>query len=173
MVYVTWELGAGVVTMILPDYYFLPALWVVTGILVHIIGALCLRSRLRVEHSKGASSLLESEFTLSSAKSIVIETLPERKLFLALSWITSTITTFHVIFGTLAFSSMQFISVRDAFGVIGRYTASVTVCRVVMMYELSGMRSSVSGRDESAVEDGETPSDPKSRRPSRVFTLSS
>ncbi|KAK0724059.1 hypothetical protein B0H67DRAFT_567161 [Lasiosphaeris hirsuta] len=140
--HVTYQLGVGVVCMILPDSNYLPALWVASGVVVHVIGALCLGSRLRLLSPRG-EPWWRSEFTLSSAKSITVKSLPERKLFLALSWITSTSTTFHVIFGTLAYSSIQFISVRDAFGVIGRYTASVTLCRVVLMYELSGLRSSV------------------------------
>ncbi|KAK0649962.1 hypothetical protein B0T16DRAFT_326696 [Cercophora newfieldiana] len=153
IVHVTYELGVGVITMILPDSSYLPGLWAGTGIIVHIIGALCLRSRLH-RLTPQRESILRSEFTLSSHKNITIETVPETKLFLVLSWITSVSTTFHVIFGTLAFSSMQFISVKDAFGVIGRYTASVTLCRVVVMYELSGLRSSVESISEFTPEEG-------------------
>jgi hypothetical protein len=175
-VHVTYQLGVGVVTMILPDVNYLPALWAATGILVHIIGALCLQSRVRVQNLKADSSAKESwfgsEFSLSSRKTITIETLPERKRFLILSWITSTSTTFHVIFGTLAFSSMQFISVRDAFGVIGRYTASVTVSRIIIMYELSGLRGAVESiSEDSATEGPAGPADGMKGVP-RVFTYS-
>lgn len=168
---VTYQLSAGVVTMILPDSKYLPGLWAVTGILVHFIGALCLKSRLRLLTPKG-ESVFKSEFTLSSAKAITVETMPERKLFLILSWIASTSTTFHVIFGTLAFSSMQFISVKDAFGVIGRYTASVTLCRVVLMYELSGLRSSVDSITELSSEGGAAESFGTVKRVARIFTFS-
>ena len=67
---------------------------------------------------------------------------------------------------------MQFISVRDAFGVIGRYTASVTICRVVLMYELSGLRSSVDGSnmDIPHADDGQDPIDGLKAGP-RVFTF--
>jgi len=157
VVHVTYQLGAGVTTMILPEASYLPGLWAATGILVHVIGAMCLKSRLRLISPK-RESVLRSEFTLSSSKNITVETVEETKLFLALSWLTSTSTTFHVIFGTLAFSSMQFISVKDAFGVIGRYTASVTLCRVVVMYELSGLISTVESTSEGtgvSVTDGQ------------------
>jgi len=170
VVHVTYQLGVGVITMILPDSSYLPGLWGAAGILVHVIGAMCLKSRLRLLTPKN-ESIFRSEFTLSSAKSITIETVPENKLFLVLSWITSCSTTFHVIFGTLAFSSMQFISVKDAFGVIGRYTASVTLCRVVIMYELSGLRSSVDSIAEvPSGESEEGKSDGQGRIP-RVFTF--
>lgn len=171
----TYELGVGVVTMILPGAQYLPGLWAITGILVHFIGALCLQSRLRVvsRHRPNGESILRSEFTLSAHKDITVETMDERKTFLILSWITSTSTTFHVIFGTLAFSSMQFISVRDAFGVIGRYTASVTVTRIVLMYELSGLRSSVKTVEEVSQSVAEAaPNEAGVKRPSRIFTFS-
>ncbi|KAK5655108.1 hypothetical protein OQA88_6007 [Cercophora sp. LCS_1] len=169
--HVTYQLGVGVTTMILPDSQFLPGLWASTGVVVHIVGALCLKSRLRLLTPKG-ESIFRSEMTLSSKKSITVETIRETKLFLLLSWITSMLTTFHVIFGTLAFSSMQFISVRDAFGVIGRYTASVTLCRVVLMFELSGLRSSVDSVAETGTEgdEGRDPIDGLKNGP-RVFTF--
>ncbi|KAK0741576.1 hypothetical protein B0T18DRAFT_233026 [Schizothecium vesticola] len=172
IVHVTYQLGTGVITMLLPDSSYLPALWAAAGILVHIIGAVCLQSRIRLRlPAGGADSLIKSEFTASSAKTITVETIPETRLFLALSWITSTSTTFHVIFGTLAFSSMQFISVRDAFGVIGRYTASVTVCRVIVMYELSGLRSATDSVDEGPLEDDTLDPSAGIKRVSRVFTF--
>lgn len=171
VVHVTYGLGVGVTTMILPDSSYLPGVWAGTGIAVHIIGALCLKSRLRLLTPKG-EPLLQSELTLSADKNITVETVPETKQFLALSWLTSTSTTFHVIFGTLAFSSMQFVSVRDAFGVIGRYTASVTVCRVVLMYELSGLRTAVDSISivPSPGDDGQDPVDGLKSGP-RVFTF--
>ncbi|KAK4042868.1 hypothetical protein C8A01DRAFT_44087 [Parachaetomium inaequale] len=170
VVHVTYGLGVGVTTMILPDSSYLPGVWAGTGIIVHIIGALCLKSRLRLLTPKN-ESIIKSELTLSTDKNITVETVPETKKFLALSWLTSTSTTFHVIFGTLAFSSMQFISVRDAFGVIGRYTASVTICRVVLMYELSGLRTAVDSiSGVPTPDDGQDPVDGLKSGP-RVFTF--
>ncbi len=170
VVHVTYGLSVGVTTMILPDSSYLPGLWAATGILVHIIGALCLKSRLRLLTPK-KEPILRSEVTLCNEKNITVETIPETKQFLVLSWLTSTSTTFHVIFGTLAFSSMQFISVRDAFGVIGRYTASVTICRVVLMYELSGLRTAVeSASGVPTPDDGQDPVDGLKAGP-RVFTF--
>jgi hypothetical protein len=170
VVHVTYGLGVGVTTMILPDSSYLPGVWAGTGIMVHIIGAFCLKSRLKVLSPKN-EPITKSELTLSAEKKIMVETVAETKMFLALSWLTSTATTFHVIFGTLAFSSMQFISVKDAFGVIGRYTASVTICRVVLMYELSGLRTAVDSISViSSLDDGQDPVDGLKAGP-RVFTF--
>ena len=149
--HISYQLGMGVIIVFSPHSTFLPALWAVSGVLVHIIGAVCLRSRLAVtareETTTAAWSreLLKSEFTLSRRKSILATTRPENKRFLVLSWFTSMTSTFHVVFGTLTFSSMLFISVRDSFGVIGRYIGSVAVCRIILMYELSGLRETVQG----------------------------
>ena len=170
VVHVTYQLGVGVITMLLPDSSYLPALWAATGILVHILGALCLKSRVRLR-LPADNSIVKSEFTPSAAKTITVETIPETKLFLALSWMTSTATTFHVIFGTLAFSSMQFISVKDAFGVIGRYTASVTLCRVIVMYELSGLRGATDSINEGPLDDDTLDPSAGIKRVPRIFTF--
>ncbi|KAK4129783.1 hypothetical protein N657DRAFT_640456 [Parathielavia appendiculata] len=172
VVHVTYGLSVGVTTIIMPDASYLPGLWAVTGIVVHVIGALCLKSRLKLLTPRD-EPIVNAEFILSAKKNITVETIPENKVFLALSWLTSVTTTFHVIFGTLAFSSMQFISVRDAFGVIGRFTASVTICRVVLMYELSGLRSSVDDGTQEARRDGDgqDPTD-SVKYGQRIFTFS-
>ncbi|KAJ5679924.1 hypothetical protein N7462_008168 [Penicillium macrosclerotiorum] len=46
----------------------------------------------------------------------------------------------HVVLGTLVFSSMLFISARDAVYILGRFMSSVIVCRVVLAYELAKLR---------------------------------
>ena len=59
------------------------------------------------------------------------------------------LTICHVIFDTLVFSSMLFISIRDAIAVIGRYFVPVICCRVVLMYELALIRDSINVTDVS------------------------
>lgn len=46
----------------------------------------------------------------------------------------------HIVFGTLVFSGILFISTQDATAVVARFFASALVCRLVMMYELAGIR---------------------------------
>ena len=49
---------------------------------------------------------------------------------------------FHVVFGTLIFSSLTFISVFDFLNyVFWRYIAAATVCRIILMVELTGLRA--------------------------------
>ncbi|KAJ5797284.1 uncharacterized protein N7503_006580 [Penicillium pulvis] len=54
--------------------------------------------------------------------------------------ILAVMTSCHVILGTLIFSSMLFISTRDAVYVLGRFMCSVLVCRALLMYELAKLR---------------------------------
>jgi hypothetical protein len=49
----------------------------------------------------------------------------------------------HIVFGTLVFSSLQFITVWDVFNsIIWRYILSTVVCRVILIVELAGLRTS-------------------------------
>ncbi|KAF5531929.1 hypothetical protein FNAPI_13084 [Fusarium napiforme] len=91
-------------------------------------------------------------FPCSSEDYVVkIHNLKETKTFLVLSWWQSTITILHILFGTLVFSGMLFVGTKDALMIVGRYIAGVAICRVILMYELAGLR-------QSCVEiDGEPP----------------
>lgn len=53
----------------------------------------------------------------------------------------------HVIFGTLIFSRLLFVGVKDAAGIIFRHIAGVAVCRVILMYELVGLREKCAAID--------------------------
>ena len=47
-----------------------------------------------------------------------------------------------MVFGTLIFSSLTFISVFDFLNyVFWRYIAAATVCRIILMVELTGLRA--------------------------------
>jgi hypothetical protein len=41
-----------------------------------------------------------------------------------------------------------FISTEDALGVMARYLASTLVCRIILNFEMSGMRAEVRGEGE-------------------------
>lgn len=78
----------------------------------------------------------------SEGYDVKIHTLRETKTFLVLSWWQSTITILHILFGTLVFSGMLFVGTKDALMIVGRYIAGVAICRVILMYELAGLRQS-------------------------------
>jgi hypothetical protein len=81
-----------------------------------------------------------------------IEVVPETYWFIAINWFASILTACHVLSGTLAFSSMLFISVKDSLQVITHLMASAICCRVVLMYELAALRDSFNFNPYSEVE---------------------
>ncbi|KAM7218611.1 hypothetical protein V8F06_005930 [Rhypophila decipiens] len=74
-----------------------------------------------------------------------IVTFVERKTFLVAAWSLSMLTVFHIIYGTVVFASTTFIGIQDALTILARYIASVACCRVILMYELAGLRESCVG----------------------------
>lgn len=72
-------------------------------------------------------------------------TFVERKTFLVAAWIVSMFTVIHIVYGTLVFASTTFIGTEDALVILARYVGSVVCCRIVLMYELAGLRESCVG----------------------------
>jgi hypothetical protein len=71
---------------------------------------------------------------------ISVETFKETKTFIVLAWLFHTLTISHILYGTLIFSSLSFIGTRDATLVLGRFMVSVLLCRIVLMYDITGLR---------------------------------
>lgn len=69
-----------------------------------------------------------------------VDTFPDTMLFIGLKWFLTPSIILHVIFCKLVLSSLTFICPRDAVEVIGRFMASVLLCRAVLMYEIAGIR---------------------------------
>ncbi|KXJ87900.1 hypothetical protein Micbo1qcDRAFT_215147 [Microdochium bolleyi] len=63
-----------------------------------------------------------------------------RKSHIFVTWLLSTSIIVMIVLGTTIFSSLMFIGPKEALGVAGRYFASTIVCRLVLTYELSGLR---------------------------------
>ncbi|KPM39837.1 hypothetical protein AK830_g6717 [Neonectria ditissima] len=82
------------------------------------------------------------EFFSCAAKQydVRIVTFKETRTFLVAAWWESTLTILHVVFGTLIFSGVTFFGTKDALYIVGRYMVSVSLCRIILMYELAGLR---------------------------------
>ncbi|CAM1501969.1 Fc.00g039530.m01.CDS01 [Cosmosporella sp. VM-42] len=93
--------------------------------------------------------ICRTEFVPSAATEfdVHIITFLERKIFLVAAWLLSTIMILHIVSGTLVYASLTFIGTQDAIGVVSRYIGSVAVCRVLLMYELAGLRESCQSID--------------------------
>lgn len=142
-----YRLGAQVVFTVTPTSEYVAALWAFLGMIIHVLGALGLRLRTNVAlktteneiaHQPHILNLVSKQFKpLARHETIRVTILPNSWMFSLVSWLTSTFTAFHIIFGTLIFSSMLFISVNDGIIVIVRLMASVIVCRIILAYELA------------------------------------
>jgi hypothetical protein len=152
------ELGVQVVCSFAPQLTYLALLWVFLILIIHGLGSISLLLRTRVSCERSSSMVLRwirIQFTpFEKQRPIKVNVIPETYWFTFSSWFTAIFTVCHVIYGTLTFSSMLFISVRDSIAVIGRYFASVVCCRIILMYELAALRDSlnVDNVDGSEVE---------------------
>lgn len=81
------------------------------------------------------------EFRLSMYhRPAILKLRKETYSFIWWSGAVSTGTIAHIIFGTLMFSSVLFISSDYALRAAGRYLAATLVCRAIIMFEHAGMR---------------------------------
>lgn len=127
---------------------FLPLIWMLVPVAVHIFVALLLR------YHRGASKLRRSQFTklLKNEMSLCLfhkryaHSPPEpatlfQKFQVILFGFAEVLGIIHSIMGTLVFSSLLFVSVVDAVYIFARYAASALVVKLVILAELSGLQS--------------------------------
>lgn len=143
---VSKALGIQVACNFAPQLTYLVLLWAFLILIIHSFGAITLMFRVHLAaegESNGTTGWIRTQFTPSSKRGLVhIRLIPENYYFTFFSWFTAILAICHVIYGTLVFSSMLFISVRDSLMVIARYMVSVMCCRIILMYELASLRSS-------------------------------
>lgn len=145
----TYQLCVFTMCSFAPETQFLPALWTVLAIVVHLCGsyAVALRTRLHFVGLCGARNfwgILHDEVQLCAQQpGAKLSFRRESYLFVLMSWITSTGTMLHITFGTVVFSSMLFIGTGDAVIIVLRFIVSAAICRMILMFEISGMRQSI------------------------------
>lgn len=104
---------------------------------------------------KGVKVWFITQFTPSAEVELLASTSGDGNFkSLLISWIVLVHITCHIIGGTLTFSSLIFITVRDAVTVISRYLASLSVCQVILTYELAVLRDKYRKKDEGQRKDG-------------------
>ncbi|KAH8648505.1 hypothetical protein BX600DRAFT_442794 [Xylariales sp. PMI_506] len=166
-----WQLGATVIFTALPDKEYVVLLWAFLGLTIHVLGAVAVLVRTKVKPSKRkekknataavggggrrgedhahhvshVTEVISGQFKPLARQNTELEVkiLPESTVFFVVSWVTAVYTACHIIFGTIVFSGALFISLTDSVIVIVRLMASVIVCRIILTYELSIMRSLV------------------------------
>ena len=157
---VSYELGQKALFNFACNQATLASVWAFLAVLVQIFGCVAFQLRFqRNDYSRNGgqhnssrfAQRLRNEFSPCSThapgyigqKSTTFLFL---FLFHALSWFTAAGAVAHILFGTLVFSSLTFISVNDALPVATRYVVSAIVCRAILMFELAGMRQTTDVR---------------------------
>lgn len=101
------------------DTVWYPTLWAVLTLCIHLFGMWCLALRVKtagepawrkMHWKNGVRRWFKHEATpCITHEKLVLVWKPETYLFVAVSWWTSIMTTAHLLFGTIAFSSLQFL----------------------------------------------------------------
>ncbi|KAL2195123.1 hypothetical protein P885DRAFT_40913 [Corynascus similis CBS 632.67] len=180
IVHNSWQLGVQTLCSFSTETTYHPLVWALTAVVANLASAVATRLRIAItEHDERGHRLvrpprppprstshiflvpeklqrtLRREFQLSGATSrtdisIILTRKPESYLAAFVAWFTSTGTIMHVIYGTITFSTVVFISTEDALGVAARYLMSTLVCRIILNFEMSGMRAMV--REDGNIE---------------------
>lgn len=150
------QLGIQAVSTIAPHLTYLHVLWSIIGISIHVSAALSLLCRTQI------TSLLRTSYVVQILgqqfkpihDNVWTEAVigDETYASMIFSYFTSLLGTCHVIYGTVLFSSLVFISVKDSLTVLSRYMASAMVSRIILMYELHNMRGLINERNEDGME---------------------
>jgi hypothetical protein len=149
----THQLASQSILAIAPETTYIPWLWVFIGVLLHIIGSFTFHLHVSVTRERTRLSLATWFRPLYTPwfehGTVRTETQMETYLFIFMSWFMSVGTVLHVIFGTLMFSALLFVAVEDGLMIIGRFMASVVLCRIILLFEIVRLREVFnSGRQE-------------------------
>jgi len=122
----SWELGVSTVFNPWCVQSFGPLVWATFALLIYILGNITFRLRVGLRSESGPpydsrgniKSLFGSELVLCKAQdNRILWWKDETYTFVLLAWFNSLITLVHIMFGTIWFSSILFISAGDALGV--------------------------------------------------------
>ncbi|KAK3389771.1 hypothetical protein B0H63DRAFT_464309 [Podospora didyma] len=166
----TWELGLQTFSSVWPETFLAPSVWAVLRVILHLLGMVLVRMRIR-RNGGGIKSGQQISFwrwcqtvfprcrdacttefrPCVTQDDVSVDTFKETKRFLCLAWLLHTLSVAHILYGTLIFSSLSFIGTRDATMVLGRFMASVLCCRVILMYEIAGCRQAYRRSNDDVV----------------------
>lgn len=138
-------LGIRTICNFAPEIPYFPMLWTWIGIGTHLISCWAMHLRVKEKHSYQTISkwqFLKAQFKpLTEQAPMRFKTRNESRRSIALSWLASIMIMIHIIFGTLCWSSLMFIGVKDSVIIITRFMISAIASRGVLMYELGLLRN--------------------------------
>lgn len=161
LMHIVWELSRNTICTLSTQTAWLPLFWIMIALPIHWVGFVSVRMRVRLDNQRIArdnhnhvmekqpsawATMLKSEFRLGidhPCDSGELKMRVEHWRFSILSWVASTGSVLHLIFGTIILSSTLFMTTRDGANVIGKLLLSVLVSRAILAGELYGMRCSI------------------------------
>ncbi|KAK8869160.1 hypothetical protein PGQ11_007738 [Apiospora arundinis] len=153
-----WELGKGTVSSFQCQVSYLPLLWTLLPLAVYLSAAIASRlaettsARTEEQGSPTVGSRsgrllhwLTRELKPGATQATIRRTLLRERLSVAI-WlgVASALAFVHSIFGIFVFSSLLFGMIVDALVLLLRFVASVFICRLVIIFEISCMRAAAS-----------------------------
>ncbi|KAL8992421.1 MAG: hypothetical protein Q9169_007117 [Polycauliona sp. 2 TL-2023] len=119
-------------------------LWMYLCLILHPLALLTFWSRVRITRSPEFGAWASSEIKHSgSHQGITYALKQDSYLSLFLDWVLSHGAIIQIIFGTLTLSATTLIDTSDAFVIVGRYAGSAILGRLILMYELYGLRAAL------------------------------
>ncbi|RDW63315.1 hypothetical protein BP6252_10860 [Coleophoma cylindrospora] len=141
-----------------------PLIWVVVSLVIHFTATASLRAAIKRKtdittprrqqyiseppnegqrpNMTGVMTAIHNEVTPSANIDWQVSDLYDVRLgplAVVLQYTGAFVSVCHLMFGTLLFSSLQFIGVGDAVILIMRLIASATFCRIVLQFEMGGL----------------------------------
>ena len=127
--------------------FYTPVIWGLVGLVVHAIGWISLRLRLRVNDASGLSfsdrvrQKLIQEWCLCAYQPLInVAIRPTTYWFVCIEWIWSSLIVLNMVWGTYVFGSVLLVGPRAALIIASRFFASTILARIVLMIELTGMK---------------------------------
>lgn len=158
--------GRWTVNTISCDTLYMPLLWAFVTPSLHIMGMIALRLRTDVVVDGALQGHLgwsiedmrtwlfikaRHEFSpCATHEKLKLQWKQETHAYVLVSWWASICTATHLLYGTIAMSSLVFLGYVDSIKIIGRLMASVIVCRAILVFELAGMRNALFRQHTSA-----------------------
>lgn len=166
----TITLGLWTLSIIGCETFVFPFLWVILALAVHIPAAVALRF---LKGSKLKISSLAAEFRrpdltsigkrlrhafwrefepCASGPSLVVEEDETSSFAISLNYLAGIVAYAQLTWGISVFSSLLYISVRDASFVVARLVASALVCQLILSFELRGLEDALAGSERESAE---------------------
>jgi hypothetical protein len=152
---VSYDIGVRGVVGLWCEFSFAPIFWsLLTGV-IHFFASLALRiskrspkDEVRKPQSTGLKGIwaslvqfLREEWTLSANRTPrKVDNIEVGPVGVGLQLVAGWLAVVHIAFGTAVFAGFALVSTSDAALLLLRYLASGTVCRLIMLFEIGGMR---------------------------------